>query len=44
MFTLGSMDVFLMRTIVPKLTACLDEFPINPQKQELGEKQNKSVW
>jgi tuftelin-interacting protein 11 len=34
-FTLGSMDVFLLRTIVPKLASCLDEFLINPQKQEL---------
>ena len=31
-----SMEVFLLRTIVPKLAACLQALPINPQEQQIG--------
>ncbi|XP_062521738.1 tuftelin-interacting protein 11-like [Corticium candelabrum] len=34
-FSPGSMDVFLLRTIVPKLIICLNELTVSPQKQEL---------
>jgi len=35
-FREGHMEVFLRKHIVPKLEICLQEFPINPHQQTLG--------
>ena len=40
-FSKGTMDAFILRSIYPKLSQCLAEFIINPHQQHLGMKQQK---
>ena len=35
-FSKGTMDAFILRSIYPKLSQCLSEFIINPHQQHLG--------
>lgn len=36
MFSKGTLDAFVLRSIYPKLSQCLSEFIINPHQQHLG--------
>ena len=40
-FSKGTMDAFILRSIYPKLSQCLAEFIINPHQQHLGMKPQK---
>ena len=37
-FSKGTMEAFLLRTVFPKLEHCMSEFNINPHQQLLGMK------
>ena len=46
-FSKGTMDAFILRSIYPKLSQCLAEFIINPHQQHLGMKPqsiNSPCW